>query len=84
MVNKIQCRIKVKGRVQGVGFRFMSEKKCSDLGLKGKAENLPDGSVIINVEGEKRGVEDLILYLKLSPGESNVDELNCEFRGVEA
>ena len=43
----------VRGRVQGVGFRLTAKDYADELGLKGYARNLSDGSVEIYVQGDK-------------------------------
>ena len=43
----------VRGRVQGVGFRWWVRSIALELGLLGVAENLIDGRVKIIVEGNK-------------------------------
>lgn len=54
-MNKIspqRFRIVVRGRVQGVGFRYAALEMARKTGLTGYAKNLPDGSVEIEVQGE--------------------------------
>lgn len=38
-------KVQVFGRVQGVGFRYFTQMQAMQLGLKGRASNLYDGSV---------------------------------------
>ena len=40
-----QYEIIIRGRVQGVGFRYAARNQARSLGLKGWVENQPDGSV---------------------------------------
>ena len=47
------ARRRVRGRVQGVGFRFFAERAARELGVRGWVRNLPDGSVETVVEGER-------------------------------
>jgi len=35
----------VRGRVQGVGFRYWTQRQAEDLGLTGWVRNDPDGAV---------------------------------------
>lgn len=44
--------ISVDGRVQGVGFRWWASSQARELGLVGRAENLADGTVEVDVQGE--------------------------------
>jgi acylphosphatase len=46
------CRFLVKGRVQGVGYRYFALREAHALGLGGFARNLPDGDVEVVAEGE--------------------------------
>lgn len=52
--------ITVRGRVQGVGFRWWAMGEARYLGLSGYAENLPDGSVEIRAQGEDEAVGRMI------------------------
>ena len=47
-----QRGFRVCGRVQGVGFRWWTRRRASDLGLRGTVRNRPDGSVEIHAAGE--------------------------------
>lgn len=54
----------VKGRVQGVGFRWWTRARALELGLAGSATNLPDGRVQVVVEGRRDDVEALLASLR--------------------
>ena len=54
------------GKVQGVGFRFFVKRSSMPLNLTGKAENLSDGSVLIEVQGNESDVN--LLPQKLFKG----------------
>jgi acylphosphatase len=43
----------VYGQVQGVGFRWWTRCRAVELGLRGHAMNLPDGSVEVLAEGHR-------------------------------
>ena len=45
------------GTVQGVGFRWRARQLADALGLVGFAENRPDGSVRVQVQGEEELTE---------------------------
>ncbi len=55
-----EIKIKVKGVVQGVGFRYYVKSESEKLGLRGRAKNLIDGSVEIIAQGERDQLETLI------------------------
>lgn len=44
--------ITVDGRVQGVGFRWWAMGEARELGLAGRATNLDDGTVQVDVQGD--------------------------------
>lgn len=47
----------VRGRVQGVGFRWWARARALELGLVGFARNLADGRVEICAQGPREAVE---------------------------
>jgi acylphosphatase len=54
----------VKGRVQGVGFRWWTRARALELGLTGSATNLDDGRVQVVAEGPERDVRALLERLR--------------------
>jgi acylphosphatase len=57
----------VRGRVQGVGFRWWVRARALELGLVGSATNLDDGRVQVEAEGPRTACERLLTLL--SPAE---------------
>jgi acylphosphatase len=57
----------VRGRVQGVGFRWWVRSNALELGLIGTAENLVDGRVKVVAEGDRDQLTELLGRLE-SPG----------------
>jgi len=57
----------VRGRVQGVGFRWWVRSNALELGLVGAAENLVDGRVRVVAEGNRDNCAALLERLE-SPG----------------
>jgi acylphosphatase len=66
----------VRGRVQGVGFRYFVERIAGESGLTGYARNLHDGRVEIYAVGPKEGLAELAGLLWKGPRWADV-------RGVE-
>jgi acylphosphatase len=60
----------VRGRVQGVGFRWWVRRNALELGLIGMAENLVDGRVKVVAEGDRDRLTELLGRLEApgSPG----------------
>ena len=54
----------VKGRVQGVGFRWWVRARALELGLSGSATNLADGRVEVVAEGPRPSCEQLLALLR--------------------
>lgn len=75
----VNAKITVKGIVQGVGYRWFADRLARKYELKGFVENLPDGSVYLEVEGKKDWIEDLIKDLRKGPNLSKVDDIIVEW-----
>ncbi len=69
----------VSGRVQGVFFRWETEKFASKLGLKGWAKNLRDGRVEVIAEGEEDKLKELIKYLHKGPTYARVTKVEVNW-----
>ncbi|WP_432565557.1 acylphosphatase [Kineococcus sp. SYSU DK003] len=59
----------VTGRVQGVGFRWWTQRQAEDLGLAGTAENTSDGHVEVVAEGEREALRQLLSRLRADPSQ---------------
>jgi acylphosphatase len=66
-MKKNRVEFLVKGRVQGVWFRYETQKEALNLGLCGFVENLPDGTVHGMAEGDGPVLERFIDYVKVGP-----------------
>jgi len=49
----------VKGKVQGVGYRWNARSHANELGLTGWVRNLPDRRVELCFQGEQRAVNEM-------------------------
>lgn len=56
----IRIRYVFTGDVQGVGFRFRAYHAAQSLGLTGSVRNEYDGSVRMEVQGERYAIEALL------------------------
>jgi len=68
----VRKRIVVRGRVQGVGFRYATVSEARRLGLHGWARNAPDGSVEIIAEGAPADVQALVAWCHRGPSSARV------------
>ena len=62
----------VRGRVQGVGYRYYVERAALELGLSGYAKNLDDGRVEVYAAGSPEQLAELSGYLRKGPRWSEV------------
>lgn len=51
------------GQVQGVGFRWNAVVAARELGLTGWVENMPDGTVEMEAQGQNRDIARLLMKL---------------------
>ena len=68
-----RARVTVRGRVQGVGFRWWTRARALELGLAGRATNLDDGRVEVVAEGPRAACERLLAALRGSGTPGRVD-----------
>lgn len=65
-------QVVIRGRVQGVGFRYSTLQRASGLGLGGWVRNRPDGSVEAWLEGPEPAVAALVDWLAIGPSHAQV------------
>ena len=63
----------VRGRVQGVGFRWFVEREAHMLGIAGWVRNNQDGSVEVRAQGTRDQLSRLHSRLREGPRASRVD-----------
>src|SRR5579863_3558427 len=68
-------RFIVRGRVQGVGFRWFVEREAHILGITGWVRNNADGSVEILAQGSRDQLFGLRSRLREGPRAARVDGL---------
>ena len=57
----------IRGRVQGVGFRYFAQREASGLGLTGYTRNLDDGRVEVYAVGPEETLSELAGLLHRGP-----------------
>jgi acylphosphatase len=65
----------IRGRVQGVGFRYFVIRHATDLDLTGWVANEWDGSVRCVAEGPRPALETLLASLERGPAGALVDRV---------
>jgi len=73
--NLITKRYVVRGRVQGVGFRWFVQREAEALDLSGWVRNTPDGAVEVLASGSEQQLAALAAKLKQGPRAARVDSV---------
>ena len=74
----ISCRCIVEGRVQGVGFRYFTQRNARQMGVRGWVRNLVGGDVEIRVEGGREAVRGFLDRIRQGPAYGRVENLRVE------
>jgi acylphosphatase len=80
----MEAYIRVRGRVQGVGYRYFALRNAREYGLNGYVRNVPDGSVELRVEGEQEIIQHFKLLLERGPGFASVESVEITFETYKA
>lgn len=72
--------IRIRGRVQGVGFRWAAQRQALALGLIGWVRNHDDGSVESVADGDDSQVHAFIRWCHNGPRSADVSQV--EVQGV--
>lgn len=67
----------MRGRVQGVGFRFFASERARVEGLAGWTRNRDDGAVEIEVEGDRDAVDRFERLMRQGPAGSRVESVDA-------
>ena len=78
-----QRGFRVRGRVQGVGFRWWTHRRASSLGLRGTVGNRSDGTVEVHAAGDPQTLEAFATELAAGPPMARVDRVEG-FRSEES
>jgi acylphosphatase len=65
----------VRGRVQGVGFRWWTRSRALELGLTGYVANRLDGRVLVVAQGPRDACEKLLRLLQGGATPGRVDNV---------
>ena len=67
--------VKVRGRVQGVSFRWYAVQEAERLGVRGWVRNEPDGSVAAHLEGDDEAVAAMVEWCSSGPSYASVRDV---------
>ena len=82
---KPTVHIIIKGKVQGVSFRYFTLIHAQELNVAGWVRNKPNGNVEVVAQGNKTNLELLIIKLQQGPSFSRVEDvsLNWEYENKD-
>jgi acylphosphatase len=67
--------VRIRGRVQGVGFRYLAAQRARSLGVSGWVRNERDGAVSAAFQGPAELVESMLDWCRRGPAGSRVDDV---------
>lgn len=75
--DSFRLSLKIRGRVQGVGYRAATRKQARALGLRGWVRNEPDGAVTVVAEGPRDDLRSLRSACEEGPPFARVDQVEA-------
>jgi acylphosphatase len=75
--------VRVRGRVQGVGFRHATVREAHALKLGGWVANLEDGTVEAVIQGPAAQIDRMLAWLRDGPPAARVTEVTFEVYPTE-
>jgi acylphosphatase len=74
--------VTIRGRVQGVGFRYWTRRTATARRLEGWVRNRRDGSVEAVFAGDEQAVAEMIKLCRRGPDGARVDTLEEQAAGA--
>ncbi len=75
-------KIKILGKVQGVGYRYNAQAMAHRYNLTGFVRNEHDGSVLAHAEGEDEDIQRFIEWCNTGPRYADVTEVAIDEQDV--
>ncbi|MGB9860352.1 MAG: acylphosphatase [Moorellaceae bacterium] len=75
----VRARFSVRGRVQGVGYRYFALNQAVRLGLNGWVRNCYDGTVEGVVEGPQEKVREFLSLCRQGPRWAQVESMEVSY-----
>ncbi len=76
---KRRISIIIRGRVQGVSFRYETKFQAKALGLTGWVKNASQDTVEVLAEGEEENLKELARWCAHGPTRSRVDKIDFKW-----
>ena len=78
-MSKLGVHLIVEGRVQGVGFRYFSQRIGTENNVKGFVRNLADGNVEVVAEGPEAKLKLLLEWCWQGPDYASVSDIQVKW-----
>lgn len=75
-------RIIIKGKVQGVGYRYYVLKIANNLNLCGFVRNCSNGKVEIEAEGDPISIKTLIDFCRIGPSRAIINDITSQSQPI--
>ena len=79
VMEEVRAHLHIRGRVQGVSFRYYTRQQAISKGVNGWVRNLGDGRVEAVVQGDESKVREVIAWCKHGPSSARVDNVWVEW-----
>jgi acylphosphatase len=79
----ITQKLRIRGEVQGVGFRYALRREAQRRGVAGWVRNRSDGSVEAVLQGAPERVAELVTWARRGPPAAQVDDVRVDPAGEE-
>lgn len=76
--------LRIRGRVQGVGFRYFTLETAQALGVHGWVQNVPTGDVEAVGQGDQASLDAWVDRLRKGPSMARVDDIRLESENTES
>lgn len=80
----MRVHVRIRGRVQGVGYRYATHREAERLGITGWVRNCPDGSVEAEFAGDRATLESMLAWCERGPALARVSDVDTEWRDKDA
>jgi acylphosphatase len=74
-----RANVRIRGAVQGVGFRYEARSRAQSLGVAGWARNRLDGTVEAVFEGDDEAVASMVEWCRCGPWGARVDGVHVSW-----
>jgi len=72
----LHFKIRIEGKVHAVWFRMSTKEEADRIGLSGFVRNEPDGSVYVEVEGERGKLDAFVKWCHIGSEQSEVTKVS--------